>query len=120
MLIPILVLFVSVSVAWLAFGIRRGSGTALFLLNLVWWAGALGSAYGVWLAWLDRGYSEHWAAFGFLFFSLPYGVIAASMAGAELLWTRKWAGARTAAMRRSAIGLLAFLALQLAVGFLSL
>ncbi|HUT76780.1 MAG TPA: hypothetical protein VM285_03785 [Polyangia bacterium] len=117
MLIPVFAMVALVSIVWLNIAIRGRREVALQLLNLIWWAGSFGAAYFTWLAWCDRGYSENWAMIGFMFFALPYLVMAGVLAGAELFAIRKWREGRTKAIRLTAVSLLGFLLFQMLAGF---
>lgn len=119
MLIPVFILFVAASAAWLAAAIPGRRETWLLALNVLWWLGSFVSACLTWLAWQDRGYSENWAMIGFMFVSLPYIAAAGIMAGLELFFIRKWQGGKARTIRLMAAGLLVFLALQLAAGLMS-
>jgi len=119
MIIPLFTLFLLSSLVWLIIGIQGKKYTSLLILNVCWWLGSFVSAYFVWLAWQDRGYSENWAMIGFIFFSLPYLVITGFMTGAELFFIRKWQNPETKIIKRTSFILLIFLLFQMAAGFLS-
>ena len=116
MLIPIFILFIICSVVWLIWGVQTHNVTLLAALNLLWWLGSFVSAYFVWLAWLDREYSENWAMLGFIFMALPYIVIIGGMILLMLVLVRRW---QRGYLHWMSWGLLFFLIFQLIVGFLS-
>jgi len=113
------VLFFLISVSALALGYLRKSKATLFVLSLFWWIGLFVSAYDVYLTWLDRGYSENWAAIGFVYIALPYAALTVVWVSIALCITRRWAGRQVTLLRINWLLLLVFLALQLMVGFLS-
>jgi hypothetical protein len=119
MLIPISILFLFISVVWLAVGIQGRRETALLGLNLFWWLGAFVSAWFVWQAWQERAFSENWAAIGFLFFSVPYILVAGVLVVIELFCVRKWRGGKTRSITWTAAGLIVFLLFQMVAGILS-
>lgn len=119
MIVPIFAVFILGSVGGLITGLYYRNVIVLFALNSVWWVTSFISAYFVWLAWLDRGYSENWAMIGFMIFSLPYGLLTLIMLFMELFFTRKWHGNKLELLRLLSILLLMFLIFQLIVGFLS-
>ena len=79
---------------------------ALYVLNALWFAGALFSAFLTFLAFKDCGYSENWAFFGVLFFVWPYAGFIVVMGGTELLLLRKKPGAHVRNNRFAAIGIM--------------
>ncbi len=72
MLIPIAALFLLLTVALLLVGTLGRKPAALYALKCVWFPGLVLAAYLTFGAWQDRSYSENWAAYGVLFFVLPY------------------------------------------------
>ena len=119
MIIPILVVFVLGSVGGLVAGLYYRNVIVLLVLNGLWWVGSFISAYFVWLAWLDRGYSENWAMIGFMIGSLPYSLLTMTMLFIELLFMRQWPGYKFKLLRLISILLLMFLIFQLIIGFSS-
>ncbi len=119
MIVPILAVFILGSVGGLVAGLYYRNVVILFVLNGLWWVGSFISAYFVWLAWLDRGYSENWAMIGFMIFSLPYGLLTLIMLFVELFFTRRWQGNKPKLLRLVSILLLTFLVFQLILGFSS-
>jgi hypothetical protein len=119
MLIPLFTLFLAVSIAWLAIGLKGRNQRALLALNVFWWIGAFVSAYFVWLTWQERAYSENWAAIGFLFCSVPYILMTGVMASVELFCIRKWHDTKTRPIKWVAAGLIVFLLSQMITGILS-
>jgi hypothetical protein len=119
MIVPVFAVFILGSVGGLMAGLYYRNVIVLFALNSLWWVGSFISAYFVWLAWLDRGYSENWAMIGFMIFSLPYGLLTLMMLFAELFFIRKWHGNNLKPLRLVSILLLTFLMVQLIAGFSS-
>ena len=119
MMVPIFGVFVLGSMAGLAAGLYYKNVAILFILNSMWWVGSFISAYFVWLAWLDRGYSENWAMIGFIVGTLPYSLLTGLMLCTELFFTRKWRGPNVKLLRWGGGLLGLFLIFQLIVGFLS-
>lgn len=117
MIVPIFILFTLGSFSGLVIGLYYRNVIVLFALNSLWWVGSFISAYFVWLAWLDRGYSENWAMIGFIIFSLPYGLLTLIMLFVELFFTWKWYGSKLKLFRLVSILLLTFLMVQLIAGF---
>ncbi len=117
MIIPIFAVFILGSVGGLTAGLYYRNVIVLLALNSLWWIGSFISAYFVWLAWLDRGYSENWAMIGFLIFSLPYGLLTLIMLFVQLFFTRKGYGSKLKPLRLVSILLLMFLIFQLIIGF---
>jgi hypothetical protein len=72
MLYPIAAAFLLLSVALLLAGTIGRKHTALYALKGVWLPGLLLAIYLTLGAWKERSYSENWAAFGVLFFVLPF------------------------------------------------
>ena len=120
MLIPITVLFLVISIAGLTIGLLNRSAGVLLALNFFWWLVSFPSAYFVYLAWLDRGYSENWGALGFFYFTLPFAVLTILLLLALLYFMGKWEDGPANAPRISSLALLVFLVLQLIIGFISL
>jgi len=118
MLIPIAVLFFLFSAVGLGIGLRRRNAAILMAMNAVWWAASCVSGYFVWLAWLDRGYSENWAMIGVIFFSAPAAGLTLILASIELALIRKWKEKPFKAIKVLSLGLLMFLLLQIIVGLL--
>jgi hypothetical protein len=119
MMIPIIILHLLSSVAWLVIGIRGRKEIALLMLSGYWWMGSFVSAYFTWLAWQDRGYSENWAMIGFMFYSLPFLLTTGVLVAAGLISIRKWQGGRKRTLKWILLSLLIFLILQMMAGFLS-
>ena len=119
MIVPLFILFILGSFSGLGIGLYYRNVIILLALNSLWWVGSFISAYFVWLAWLDRGYSENWAMFGFIIFSLPYGILTLIMLFVELFVTRKWYGSQLKLLRWVSSLLLTFLMAQLIAGFSS-
>lgn len=119
MLIPLLTLFLVISIVWLIIGVKGRKETGLMTLNAFWWLGAFISAYFVWLTWQERAYSENWAGIGFLFCSVPYILITGIMVSVELFCIRKWHGGKTKSIKWTATGLLVFLFFQMITGIFS-
>lgn len=118
MIQPIFVLFFLFSAVGLAIGLWRKNVPTLFALNILWWLGAFGSAYYVYLAWMDRIYSENWALMGFLYISLPYTALTVVFILIALFFTRRWDGKQARLLRVTLLLLLLFLALQTITGFI--
>ena len=72
MLYPLLAVFLLLTVALLIVGSVGRKPAALYALKCVWLPGVVLAAYLTLGAWHDRSYSENWAAFGVLFFVLPF------------------------------------------------
>jgi hypothetical protein len=72
MLYPIAAAFLLLSAALLLTGTIGRKDAALYILNCVWLPGLLLAVYLTLGAWKERSYSENWAAFGVLFFVLPF------------------------------------------------
>lgn len=72
MLVPIAFLFLLLSVALLLAGTIGEKPAALYALKCVWLPGLVVAVYLTLGSWLDRSYSENWAAIGVLIFVLPY------------------------------------------------
>ena len=119
MILPVFAVFILGSVGGLMAGLYYRNVIILFAINSLWWVGSFISAYFVWLAWLDRGYSENWAMIGFMIFSLPYALLTLIMLFVELFFTRKWHGNNLKLFRLVSILLLTFLIFQLVIGFSS-
>jgi len=119
MIVPVFAVYILGSVGGLMAGLYYRNMIVLFALNSLWWVGSFISAYFVWLAWLDRGYSENWAMIGFMIFSLPYGLLTVMMLSVGLFFTRKWHGNNLRLFRLVSILLLTFLIFQLIIGFSS-
>lgn len=71
MWIPLIFLFMVLGVGLLAAAASRRSRVLFAVLAGLLWLPALGSAFFVGWAWLERAYSENWAMYGLLFISLP-------------------------------------------------
>jgi hypothetical protein len=119
MLLPIFAVLIIVSIVGLITGLYYRNVVVLFVLNLVWWIGSFISAYFVWLAWLDRGYSENWAMIGFMSFSLPISIPTIIMLSIELFFIRKRHDNQYNILRLVSILLLSFLVLQMIMGVFS-
>ncbi len=119
MIVPIFGAFVLGSLGGLVAGLYYRNVAVFLILNSLWWVGSFISAYFVWLAWLDRGYSENWAMIGFIVGSLPYSLLTITMLSLELFFTRNWYGNKVKLLRLTAILLLTFLIFQLMIGFSS-
>lgn len=72
MIYPVAVAFLLLTVALLLAGTIGRKYTALYVLKFVWFPGLLLAVYLTLGAWKERSYSENWAAFGVLFFVLPF------------------------------------------------
>jgi hypothetical protein len=72
MFYPLAVVFLLLTVALLLAGTIGQKYTALYVLKCVWLPGFLLAVYLTLGAWRERSYSENWAAFGVLFFVLPF------------------------------------------------
>ena len=72
MFYPLAVVFLLLSVLLLLVGTIGRRYTALYVLKCVWFLGLLLAVYLTLGAWKERSYSENWAAFGVLFFVLPF------------------------------------------------
>ena len=119
MIIPISILYFSLSSFGILLGILRRSVTTLLVISVLWWVGALVSAYSVYLAWMDRSFSENWAMIGFLIFALPYAAITIVLIHIELYLLRKWEARLSKQLRANLLALLTFLVLQIIIGFVS-
>ena len=119
MLIPIIVAFVALSALLIIIAVRNGSRLIFAALSIMWWLCSLVSAFFVGWAWLDRGYSENWAMYGFFFLSIPVIIATGVMAVAAIVAARV---RKIENMRNLALSLyllLVFLAAQLVVGVLA-
>jgi len=72
MVYPLAVAFLLLTVALLLAGTIGRKYAALCALKCVWLLGLLLAVYLTLGAWKERSYSENWAAFGVLFFVLPF------------------------------------------------
>ena len=114
---PITFLFTLVSVILLVLGIQNRKISLLLVVNLLWWLDSFISLYFTWLVWNDRGYSEHWALYGFVFLALPKILLIGIMAVVQLVLVRPWQTRYIKLIRVSSLLLLLFLVFQLVVGF---
>ena len=119
MIIKVFILFLLVSIVVLVIGLSRRSVPTLSALSFFWWLGAFASAYFVYLAWVDRGYSENWAMISVLYLSLPYTAMTMILILIELYFTRRWIAKQIRSLQSNLFALLMFLALQMLVGFMS-
>jgi hypothetical protein len=118
-IIPISVLFITFSAVGLSIGVLRRNISTLLALSLFWWLCAFGSAYFVYLAWIDRGYSENWAMIGFVYLALPYAAFTVVLILIVLYFTRRWSGKQAKLLQLNLLVLLTFLVLQMIAGFMS-
>ncbi|MCP4901104.1 MAG: hypothetical protein GY906_29390 [bacterium] len=72
MLYPLVAAFLLLTVALLIVGSVGRKPAALYALKCVWLPGLVLAAYLTFGTWQDRSYSENWAAYGVLFFVLPF------------------------------------------------
>lgn len=119
MIIKVSILFLLFSTVGLVIGLLRRSVPTLFALSLFWWLGAFVSACFVYLAWMDRHYSENWALIGFIYLALPYAALTVVLILIVLYFTRRWGDKQVKPLRSSLFALLTFLALQMIVGYVS-
>ncbi|HDQ03985.1 MAG TPA: hypothetical protein ENN23_05355 [Deltaproteobacteria bacterium] len=119
MLIPIIILFVTISVTLIIIGVFKTSRKILSALSIILWLCSLVSAFFVGWAWLERAYSENWAMYGFFFISLPIIITAGVLATVTILAVkvRKIENMKEILLRLYL--LLIFLAAQVVVGFFS-
>ncbi len=115
LLLPILLIFLIISITLLIIGVCFKHTAALLLLNLLWWAGSLVSGYFAWLAWEGQPHSGNWATIGFMFFSLPYIITTGALVITEMAYIRHWQGNDT--LKLISGGLLVFLLMQVWMGF---
>jgi len=120
MSIPLIAIVLLFSAGLLTLGWWRQNAVLLFTINGVWWLGAAGSAYLVWLVWQERAYSENWAAMGFFFGTVPFAAVTGFLTLTELFFLRRWQGSSKKALRISALFFLAFLLAQIIVGLASI
>jgi hypothetical protein len=118
-IIPLSILYLSVSAVGLTVGLRRRSMATLFALSFFWWLGAFVSAYFAYLAWMDRSYSENWAMIGFCYLALPYIAITIVLIPIKLYFLQRWSGRQAKLLQFSLIALFTFLVLQMIAGFMS-
>ena len=72
MFYPIAFVFLLLTVALLLAGTIGRKHAALYALKCLWFPGLLLAVYLTLEAWKERSYSENWAAFGVLFYVLPF------------------------------------------------
>lgn len=119
MIVPIFLLYVLVSAVTFTIGFRLRSWVTLFSLGIFWWLGAFASAYFVFLAWIDRSYSENWAMIGVITLTLPYAALTVVLILIALSFTRGWNDKQAKLLRLNLLGLLTFLTLQIIAGLLA-
>jgi hypothetical protein len=114
---PITFLFTLVTVVLLVLGFQNKKVFLLLVANLLWWLSSLVSLYFTWMVWNDRGYSEHWAFYGFFYLALPNILAIGIMAAVQLVLLRHRQSRYIKQLRLSSLFLLLFLVFQLVVGF---
>lgn len=119
-MIPIGLLFLVISGIWMWIALRKRSATLLIALNSLLWLGSICSGYFTYLCWADRGYSENWAAIGFLFAALPYIAVGIVLLAVEITFVHKLNIAPKKALMAISISLVIFLATQAIFGILSI
>ncbi len=90
MLIPLLTIFLLLSLTGLILAIRFRSEVTLLVLDTGWWLAAIVSCVFVVQAWLGRAYSENWASIGFMYISLPIILSTGLLITVQLYAMRQW------------------------------
>jgi membrane-bound metal-dependent hydrolase YbcI (DUF457 family) len=88
MLIPTILFILLIALILLAIGAARKSIALLATLVGGLWLMAFVSAFFVGWAWLERNFSENWALYGVLYFSLPITACASALAGVTIIAAR--------------------------------
>ncbi len=116
MLIPVAVVFMTISAALLLWGGRNRSRSALAALSTLLWLSSFLSAFFVGWAWLESAYSENWVMYGVLFVSFPVIVASGVLSIAALIVASVRDVERRKPLCASLYLLLLFLAVQVAIG----
>ena len=119
MLIPLIFLAFLVIVAVIAFSFLNKSRMALSFLTASLWLLSFVSAFFVVWAWLERGYSENWAMYGFFFISLPIMALVFPTSLVAIIGTRLRKIENAGRIIFWLYLLLAFVLAQAAAGFLA-
>jgi hypothetical protein len=119
MLIPVLFLLVLIFAGLLGFALVKKNRAVLMVLGILGWLLSLVSVFFTGWAWLERGYSENWAIYGFIFISIPIIILVSAVALAAIIGARLAKIENTRKIEISFCLLLLFLIMQAAAGFLA-
>ena len=119
MLIPLISLVFLVIIAVITFAFLNKSRALLGVLTIILWLLSLTSAFFAVWAWLERGYSENWAMYGFFFISLPIMSLVLLTSVAAIIGAKLRKIENAGKVMLWLYILLAFVLAQAAMGFLA-
>ena len=85
MLIPIVCLWILISIILIILGASKKNLIVFVILSVVMWLTSILSAFFIGWAWSERAYSENWTMYGVIAISLPIIVVNSILAIASLI-----------------------------------